>query len=186
MSQNWRKWRKCCITRRKSLTGLVSWGRGRECPQLVKNETFSIRQVARFRYIQWCSDASDLVPVLVSTDCKRLRGQVSWQVGSLDQKHLWHVICRCYVSTEWWPSTHIQSNATFFCKSKTSPSRKTCGRNSHQMPTQWTTLSGRILRPALAMFVTQTLPCTLKSRQGMDGHEQGLHYQKLQGFQTPS
>ena len=60
----------------------------------------------------------DLVPVWVSTDCKGLRGQVSWQVGSLDQWHLRHVICRCSALTRWYPSTHIQSSATFSAKAK--------------------------------------------------------------------
>ena len=79
---------------------LVSGGRKRECPHFVKNETSSIRHVDRLRCIQWRSDTSDLVYVWVSTDCKGIRGQVSWQVGSLDEEHLWHVICHCCASTE--------------------------------------------------------------------------------------
>ena len=54
-------------------------------PAFCKNEKSSTRHVARFCCIQWRSDASVLVLVWVSTDCKALRGQTSWQVGSLGQ-----------------------------------------------------------------------------------------------------
>ena len=84
--------------------------------------------------------------------------------------------------------THsIEGNIS--CKSKISPfGRRTCDRHSRQTPTHWTTPSRRILMLRHTMFVTQTLPPPPQNIHwlGMDGSVQGLHYQKLQGFQTSS
>lgn len=97
---------------------IVLWWGGRECLPFVNSETSSICHVPRFCCIKWCSDAFHLAPNWVSTNSKGPRGKGRWKAGSLEKKNIWHGICHCLASADWFPSAHIQSCATFFAKEK--------------------------------------------------------------------
>lgn len=91
----------------------VSW-RGRwECLHFVNNKTFSICHVAQLFCVRWCSDASHLVPDRVWTNGKGLWGQIRWEAGSLNQNHIWYVICYCSAQQDFAPTQSINLVQSF-------------------------------------------------------------------------
>ena len=165
---------------------LVSWGRRRECQHVVENETSA--SVMSFGF---GASNGAMMPMIWFLSGYRLTAR-DHEAKLADKLVTWinnplkcHLSLLCFNKMVPQHTHPIESNISCKCKIS-SFGRKTCVRHSRQTPTHWTTTPGRksgygVQCSSLKHYRTQNI-----HRSVMNGYEQGLRYQKQQGFQTPS
>ena len=155
-------------------------------PALWQNETSGISHVVCF-----FASTSALMLLIWFLSLYRLTARdhkakladklIPWTKNTFDMS------CHCCASTGWCPSTHIKSSTTFPARAKflLLVEKHVAFIFARRQFTGLRLLATYRGQDVQCSSPKHYRPQTIR-RPRMDGHELGLRYQKLQGFQTPS